>query len=175
MNNLTIAGVVRDLSHLRAFIVAVPKKGRDGADLRVEVSFGSHAISVGCEPGDANMVDENGKPRLFCEERYAFSSGLPTMTRKMIEQNYFCWESQDRNRATNYAVVDLPPGPVNKLPDGDHEIIFFYLYPADEDVVDVKFVVTSCHTRPMVFGQITRRYNAHVLLRKCLYERKRIP
>lgn len=175
MENLIIGGVTRDLSHLKAFIVTVPRKGIDGGDLRVEVSFGLHAISVGCDRRDSDMDDENGSPRLFCEDRFAFSHGLPAMAQKMIEQNYFCWESEDRNRAINYAVADLPPQPVNQLPDGDHEIIFFYLYPGDGEKIDVKLMVTSCHKRPIVFGRIKRRYNAHVLLRQCLFQQKRIP
>src|SRR6218665_386812 len=98
MNEIEIAGIKRDLRHLREGIVTVMGKGKDGADLRVAISFGLHTISIGCDHGQHDMFDENGKPRMFSEDRYAFSLGLPELAHRMIEQNYFSWESADRNR-----------------------------------------------------------------------------
>lgn len=48
MNEIEIAGIKRDLRHLREVIVSVSGKGKDGADLRVAISFGLHTISTGC-------------------------------------------------------------------------------------------------------------------------------
>lgn len=175
MQEIEIDGIVRDLRHLEEFVVVVEGKGKDGADLRVAISLGWHTVSEGCTAGQHDMVDENGKPRAFCEKRYAFSLGLPELARRMVEQNYFCWESSDRNRAMNYAVIDIAPGRVRDLVDGEHQVVFFYLYPALSEDADVKLVITSCHSREVIFSRIKRRYNIHVLLRKCLYEEKRIP
>ena len=175
MENLEIEGVVRDLSHLRPFIVTVPSKGRDGVDLRVEISLGVHTISIGCEAGKHNMLDENGKPRLFCEDRYAFSLGLPSLAERMIAEKYFCWESKDRNRAINFAVIDIAPGRVHSLAAGDHHMVFFYLHPSKRDDADVTMVVTSCHSRYFDMSKQKRRYDLHHVLRTCLYSGKRKP
>lgn len=120
------------------------------------------------------MLDENGKPRRFDEARYAFSLGLPELARRMIEQNYFCWQSADRNRALNYAVIDIAPGRIFALEDGVHQVVFFYIHPADTDA-DIRLVITSCHSREVVFSRIKRRYSIQMLLRTCLYKQKRIP
>ncbi len=100
MNEIEIAGIKRELRHLREVIVTVLDKGKDGADLRVAISFGLHTISTGCDHGQHYMFDKYGKPRL---------------------------------------------------------------------------VITSCHSREVAFSRIKRRFNIHTLLRKCLYEAKRIP
>jgi len=175
MTNLEVDGVIRDLSHLAPFIVIVPGKGRDGKDLRVEVVLGLHAISKGCQVGQHNMLDENNKPRLFCEDRYAFSLGLPELATRMIEDKYFCWQSEDRNRAINFAVIDIAPGRVSTLPAGDHRMVFFYLHPSKRGDADVTMVVTSCHSRFFNMSKEKRRYDLHQVLRTCLYKEKRIP
>lgn len=80
--SLLIDGLARDISHLDEFVVVVPGKGKEKADLRVAVALGRHTISRSCAEGETpNMRDENGKPRIFCEDRYAFSLGLPMLAR----------------------------------------------------------------------------------------------
>jgi len=176
MEELEINGVLRDLSHLKNFVVSVPKKGRDNADLRVQIMLGVHTISKGCESHERDLDDENGKPRQFCEDRYAFSLGLPEMAKRMIIQNYFSWESKDRNSAIHYAIIDMAPGRVRDIEDGLHQVVFFYLYPcADPNVADVNLVITSCHAREINFGHIRRRYNMHTILRTCLFQQTRMP
>lgn len=175
MDDISINGVTRDLSHLRDLYCVVAGKGRDGADLRVRVSMGLHTISQSCAADVADLYDENGRPRQFCEDRYAFSLGLPVLARRMIEQNYFCWESADRNRAMNYAVIDMAPGRFHQAPDGEHQVVFFYLHPDRHDGADVRLVITSCYPREVRFGHIPRRYNLHTQLRACLYRGKRLP
>ena len=175
MQEIEIDGVVRDLRHLQEFVATVPGKGRDGADLRVAIALGRHTVSRACVAGQHNMMDENGKPRIFCEDRYAFSLGLPELARRMIQDNYFSWESADRNQAMNYAVIDVAPGQVRDLRDGEHQVVFYYIHPADGVQADVRLVVTSCYLRQVAFSRIKRRYTVHMLLRKCLYEQKRIP
>lgn len=175
MENLEIDGVIRDLSHLSPFIVAVPGKGHDGAVLRVEVVLGLHAVSKGGVWGQHNMVDENGKPRLFCEDRYAFSLGLPELASRMIADKYFCWQSEDRNRAINFAVIDVAPGRVRQLQAGEHRMVFFYLHPSKKADADVTMVVTSCHSRYFDMSREKRRFDLHQVLRTCLYKGKRVP
>ncbi|MEO4045248.1 hypothetical protein AAFN47_26955 [Hoeflea sp. CAU 1731] len=176
MDNIEIDGIVHDLSHLRRFIVAVPGKGRDNSELRVAIRLRLHTISRSCVAGeDPNMHDENGQARVFCEDRYTFSLGLPEIARRMVEQNYFCWESSDRNRSMNYAVVDVAPGRIRNLQNGEHYVIFFYLYPSGGTAADVDLHITSCYLRFMHFDRIKRRYNLHTVLRKCLFDQKRVP
>ncbi len=176
MQEIEINGVLRDLGHLASFVVTLTGKGRDGADLQVAVHLGLHTISRACQPGEiSNLVDENGQPRVFCEDRYAFSFGLKEIATRMIQQKYFCWESSDRNRAMNYAVLDAAPGRMRELQDGEHQVIYFYLYPADGKRADVDLYVTSCYMRDMRFSHIKRRFDIHMLLRKCLFENKRLP
>lgn len=175
MNDITINGVTRDLRHLQDFVVVVPGKGKQGADLRVLISLGLHTISQSCAVGAHNLSDENGKPRRFCEDRYAFSLGLPELARRMLEQNYFCWQSEDRNQAMNYAVIDVAPGRIRVVTDGEHQVVFFYLHPCWHDSADVNLVITSCYARQVQLSRIKRRYNLHMLLRTCLYSGKRIP
>lgn len=175
IDEIEVDGIVRDLRHLQGFVAAVEGKGKEGAPLRVQVLFGMHTVSEGCVFGQHNILDENGKPRVFCEQRYAFSLGLPELARRMVEQNYYCWESTDRNRAIHYAIIDVAPGRIHHVVTGEHQVVFFYLYPGSGELVDVKLVVTSCHAREVDVGRIKRRFNLHMLLRKCLYEQKRVP
>lgn len=175
MNEIEIAGIKRDLRHLREVIVSVPSKGKDGADLRVAISYGLHTISTGYDHGQHDMFDENGKARLFSEDRYAFSLGSPELAHRMIEHNYFSWESADRNRAMNFAVIDVAPSCIHRLVDGTHQVVFFYLYPTSGITAHVNLVITRCHSREVALSRIKRRFNIHTLLRKCLYEAKRIP
>ena len=175
MNEIEVDGVLRDLRHLESFVVTLAGKGRDAGDLCVKITLGLHTISQGCPRGMHNLEDENGKPRGFCEDRYALSLGLPELARRMVEQNYYCWESIDRNRAINYAVIDVAPGRVRELTDGEHQVVFFYLYPSKGDMADVNLMITSCHAREVIFSKIKRRYNMHTILRTCLFQRKRVP
>lgn len=175
MDEIEINGTTHDLRHLREFIVTVAGSGKDGSDLRIAISLGWHTISRSCEIGDHDMLDDNRKPRKFCEARYAFSIGLPNLLSAMIDKNYSCWESSDRNKAMNYAIIDAPPARSTQLQDGDYWVIYFYLYPLSNGQADIRLTVTSCHERRMVFQNIKRRYNVHTLLRTCLYSGKRIP
>jgi hypothetical protein len=175
MHQLEIDGIARDLSHLSRFTVAVAGKGKAGDDLLVSVSFSRHTFSSGCVFGEHNMLDENNKPRIFCEDRYAFSLGLPELAKRMIEQNYFCWASNDRQRNINFAVIDVAPGRFRELKDGEHQTIFFYLYPDQQNPAIVNLRIVSCYMRYMIFRSRDRRYNLQTVLRKCLYEGKRIP
>ena len=176
MQALNIDGVSRDLSHLDSFVVTLDGKGRDGADLRVLVHLGLHTISRACRAGEtANMCDEQDRPRIFCEDRYAYSLGLKEISTRMILEKYFCWESKDRNRVMNYAIVDIAPGRMAQQQDGEHQVIFFYLHPADGNLADVNLHITSCYRRHQQFSSKARRYDTHYLLRKCLFQNTRLP
>jgi hypothetical protein len=173
MTEVEIDGVKRDLSHLQEFIISIAGKGKDGSDLRVAVTLSNHTVSTKCARGSHNILDENGKPRLFCETRYAFSLGLQDLAKRMLEQNYFCWESRDQNRSANYAIIDVEPGCIREIGNSEHQIVYFYLYPSKKNGSDVSMVVVSCHKRRVVLPN--RRFNVLVLLRKCFYDQKRVP
>ena len=176
MQEIEIDGDLRDLSHLSSFVVVLEGKGKDSTDLRVAVHLGLHTISRACQTGESgNLRDENGQSRVFCEDRYAFSLSLKDIATRMILEKYFCWESRDRNRAVNYAVLDAAPGRLRELHDGEHQVVYFYLYPADGREADVNLYVTSCHTRHLNLSRVKRRFDTHMLLRKCLFENKRLP
>jgi hypothetical protein len=175
MDSIEINGIQYGFDHLREFVVRLPNKGRDSADLRVAVTCGSHVVSRSCDNGSRDLVDESGKPRQFCADRYTFSKGLPDLIRAMIVGNYSCWESKDRNQALNYAIIDANPAEVANLPDGHYWVIYFYLYPSDCTDVDVRLCVVSCHERQIAFRHIRRRFSIHMLLRRCLYTQKRHP
>lgn len=179
MHEIEIDGVTRGLGHLQSFNVVLKGKGKDGSALRVAIHLRLHTISRAPRPGEvSNMLDENGKPRVFCEDRYSFSLGLPAFAKRMVEEKYFCWESSDGNRAVNglnYAIVDAAPGQISSLQDGEHRVAYFYLYPAGEPRTDVDLYIVSCYVRYMSFSKVRRRFDTHMLLRKCLYEGKRLP
>ena len=176
MRVLEIEGVQRSLSHLDPFIVTIPKKGRDGGDLRVRVILGLHVISRACDQGETgNLTDENGRQRMFSEERYAFSLNLrPLMTQIILEKHY-CWESSDRNRKLNYAVLNAPPAERIRVTSGVHRVAYFHVYPGDSRDSSVNLFVNSCHERNINLDRIKRRFDLHYVLRKCLYEQKRMP
>jgi hypothetical protein len=176
VRDIDVGGVLRDLSHLADFIVKLAGKGKGSTDLRVRVSMSLHVVSRTCKGDEINdMRDENERPRVFCEDRYAFSLGLREIATRMIEQKYYCWESHDRNRAVNYAIIDLAPGRARRIEDGEHHVIYFYLHPDKSANSDVILRITSCHMRPMTFANVKRRYDMHTVLRKCLFEGKRLP
>lgn len=177
MSTIIINGDAKDVSHLHENIVTVPGKGKDGEDLKVAVRLGKHTISKSCLYGQHNMTDENGRPRIFCEQRYSYSILLPDLASRMILGNYFCWDSSDKNRAMNYAIIDVEPCQVSKLKNGIYQIVYFYLYPesAREDKAHVRLFITSCYSREINFDRPKRRYNIHSVLRSCLYQQKRFP
>jgi hypothetical protein len=176
VQGIEIKGVWRDLTHLNSFVVTLAGKGRDGADLRVAVHLGLHAVSRRCQPDEEHdFRDENGQPRVFCADRYAFSLGLREIITRMIHEKYFCWASSDRNRAVNFAVLDAAPSLVRQLNDGQYQVIYFYLYPSKGRRADVELYVKSCHKRFVRFGSIKRRFDTHMLIRKCYFEQKKLP
>lgn len=175
MEEIEIGGETHCLRHLAPIRVVAVGKGKEGSDLTVEVFFSRHVFSESCEWDDRDLVDENGKPRSFSQERYDFSLGLPALASAMIEESYLCWESRDRNRAMNYSVVDATPGEVLKIQPGRRFVVYFYLYPGSADGVDVKLTVISCHERDFKLDKSERRYSMHVLLRTCLFQQKRMP
>ena len=176
MQSIKIDGIIRDLKHLESFVVKLADKGRDNADLRVAIHLGLHTVSRACQPDEvSNMLDENKAPRVFCEDRYAFSFGLKDIATLMVQEKYFCWVSKDRNRAMNYAVLDVAPGKFHELKDGDYYVIYFYLYPAARENADVDLYITSCYRKSLRFSKEDRRYTTHVLLRECYFKQKRLP
>lgn len=175
MQKIQIGEEAHSLAHLKGLVVEVPKTGGSDENIRVEVTLGLHTISLKCENGSHDMIDEKGNPRTFCPIRYKFSLGLPALIRSMIQQNFLCWESADRNRGVNYAIVNSAPLKFTELQNGDYHVIFFYIYPSKVAGIDVRLFVASCHERPMAFDPKKRRYNMHTVVRKCHFSQKRLP
>ena len=175
MDEIEVDGVLRDLSHLHPMNVVLAGKGKEGAYLRVRVHFGLHTVSRRPERSEtADMQDENGHGRVFCNDRYAYSLGLPEILRRMIEEKYFCWESRDRNRAIHYAIVDFAPGRITRMPKGAQQFVYFYLYPGAGEGAGVHLHVTSCYMKDERTQQ-KRRFDTHFVLRKCLFSGERCP
>lgn len=174
-NELNIDGVCHTLQHLRPLLVTVLKKGKNGANLSVKVSFSRHTVSQSGTEANLNMRDENNKPRLFCSKRYEFSLKLPALVERMIQDNHMSWQSKDKNNTLHYAVIDVGQTQFHKTLNGVYFNIFFYLYPSKEVEIDVNLVVVSCYERDVVFSNLKKKQPMHYLLRQCLYNQKRMP
>ena len=174
MYSINIDGIDYDLSHLKEFSIELDNIGKDGNSLKISVFLSRHTISESCSDGQHDLLDEINRPRKFCKDRYSFSLILPDLIKKMIKENYFCWESKDRNTNMNFATLDIPPMEVMNIRSGRYKVIYFYLYP-DKEKAAIRFFVTSCYEKDLLFKKKVRRYNMHTLLRKCLYDQKRLP
>lgn len=169
--DLDLEGIIHEFGHLVPFVHALPAAGRDGADLRVRVSFQSHVFcrTWSDADGPVRLRDEAHKPRTFCHDRFAASLGLPDFCRRMLAGNHLTWVSEDRNRASNMAIVDPP------MQSGEHYTIIYYLFPSQVDGVDVELVVKSAYRRLIKFDHIKRRYTIGSLVKKCYYEQRLVP
>lgn len=169
--DLTVSGTVHRFGHLVPFVHTLPSTGRDGADLRVRVSFQSHVFcrTWSNTDGACHLRDEAGQPRTFCNDRFALSLTLPDFCRQMLTQNYLTWVSEDRNRASNMAVIDPP------LQTGEHDTVIYYLFPSSLSDTDVELVIKSAYRKSLNFDHIKRRHNIISLVKKCYYEQRTVP
>lgn len=182
MTVLRIDDVDYPFDHLEPFYLSLPGKGlplpgneQEKGPLRVRVSLGLHTVSTGCVKGAENMVDENGKPRRLCPDRYAFSLNLREKLSTMILDDHFAWVSKDKNQSSNYAVIDADRLKITTLKRGMYYVVYFYIGYVGSPYVDVALNIVSCHQREVAPENFPRRYSLHVLLRKCLFSQKRCP
>ncbi len=151
--------------------------------MKVGMGLGLHTISRRSTTIHHNMCDENGTPRVFCPDRYADSQILPTRMEAMIRGNFLCWRSTDRNQVSHFGAIDSSPAHFHALQDGEYNLTFFHLHPPaakDEggntaDDADVELLVVSAYTRNVNFSKLPRRLNLHTVLRKCAYNKRRLP
>lgn len=145
--------------------------GRDEGNLRVRVSFQSHVYSRAFEPTNAayDFLDEGGKKRVFCVDRFNNSGTLPDICRRMLSENFLTWESKDRNSVSNMAIIDGP------LRTGEHQVVLYYLFPSQVDGLDVEMVVKSAYPKAINFEHIKRRYRVVQIVKSCYHSGTKVP
>ena len=160
-----------DFKHLTPFTHSLDGQGREGAPIVLRVSFRSHVFSR-AHKGETEgvfFVDEGGRKRTFCKDRYAASLQLPDLCRRLILSNALTWESRDGNEKYNLASID------GALVSGEHDTVIYYLYPSSADGVDVEFVVVSSYRKAWNFAHVKRRDKIIQPIKKCYYQRHRVP
>lgn len=117
----------------------------------------------------SDFMDEGGRGRVFCEDRYNASTGLPDVCRRMLDENFLTWEAQDRNGVSNMAVID------GELVTGNHTAIIYYLFPSQVEGLDVELVVKSAYEKEIDFSHIKRRFKVVQLVKTCYYKGQKVP
>lgn len=167
---LRVQGQVHRLDHLVAFGHDLIGHGRDKSNLRVRVSFQSHVFSKSCAAGDRHdFLDEGRRARVLCPDRYGASLGLPLLCRRMLNENFLTWESEDKNGKSNMAVIDGP------LVSGNHQVVLYYVFPSRADGIDVELVVKSAYEKAINFIHIKRRLNVLQVIKTCHFKQVMVP
>ena len=166
-----IDGVDYNLIHLLPFVHRIPGQGPEKGELAVRVTFHSHVFSRQPKPEDVghHFDDEGGRQRIFCPDRFAFSYTLPDLCRRMLDQNFLTWQEKDKNSVSNLAVIDGP------LRNGEHRLVVYYLIPSKVTGIHVELVVKSCYPKELNFTHRQKRDRVVYLVKKCLYDKKKIP
>ncbi|SHF39239.1 hypothetical protein SAMN05444279_13514 [Ruegeria intermedia] len=160
-----------EFPHLVPHVVDLPNHGPDGRTLRVRISYQSHVFSQSCahDAEDFDFLDEGKNKRTFCIDRFNLSQGLPAICTNLLESNAYTWESKDKNRVSNLAVID------GALVSGRHHVVVYYLFPSKVDGLDVEMVVKSAYEKDINFDHIKRRFRMIQKVKTCFYTKKRIP
>lgn len=171
--DLKLNSKIYDLAHLRPFVLSVshPKLPKHG--IRLRISFQSHVFSKSIDksaPTKFDFYDENERKRLFCEERYERSLGLPDLSRAWILNNANTWISKDRNKSSNLALLNS-----HDRKDGDYYAGFFYLFPSRHDEIEVELVFKSAYVRYIKFQKETRYFNVQQKIKECHFKQKTVP
>ena len=82
-------------------------------ELRVNVTFSNHCFSFSPEdnivyPNSHHLLDQGGKPRIFCPIRYRLSKDLPELVRSLNNDKCYVWETKTR-RNYNYSLEIVDP------------------------------------------------------------------
>ena len=109
---LTLDGVPHDLSHLTAFPVVVPGKGREpGTDLRVLVKFSNHVFTERTLHDQSHDThDHRGTRRTFDPDRYNMSLRLPEIIAQGFHDDALCFVSKDFGGHENLMMIELGNG-----------------------------------------------------------------
>lgn len=160
------------ITHLAPFYYTFKGQGAEGADIRVRVSFSCHVFSEKTENGAiGNFIDHSGSPRSFDIDRYEVSLDLPRLLESMLEKNFLSWEMKDHNGFANMAA--LTDHAVKEV-TGEHNVILYYLYPANADSFEVEMNVLSCHYRP-VNSKKHRKTPIKTLMKTCCFQKIKVP
>lgn len=162
---LFVGAVPYDMSHLDAFDVAVPGKGRDdGTDLRVLVKFSNHVVTERARHGQAHdTVDHRGTKRAFDQVRYDVSLRLPQIVRDAFFNGTLCFVSKDYGGYENLMMIERE--------NGETWSIVFCFEPLPNGVV---MEVLSIHPRSIDDTHASRRPLVFYA-RTCMFNQHRVP
>ena len=161
---LIVDGEYHDLSHLTAFSVVVPGKGREpGTDLRVLVKFSNHVFTKRTLHGQSHDTqDHRGTKRAFDPDRYNLSLRLPGIIAQRLDDDALCFVSKDFGGYENLVMIELE--------NGDTWSIVFCFRPLMEGVV---MEILSMHPKPT--RRKPKRNHLMYFARKCLFQQERVP
>lgn len=162
---LVVDGVSYDMSHLDAFGVAVPGKGREpGTDLHVLVKFSNHVTTERALHGQPHhTVDHHGTKRAFDPDRYTVSLRLPQILKDAFFNGALCFVSKDFGGYENLITIELE--------NGERWSIVFCFEPLQNGVV---LEVLSTHPRSKDDTHASRRPLVFYA-RTCLFKQHRVP
>lgn len=168
-----VGGADYDISHLAPFIYTLTGAGPDGMDIRVRVSFSCHVFSEKAAHNDAfDFLDQNGKHRIFCANRYAKCLDLPQGVRNLFDQNGITWEMKDHNQIENMAA--LAHDPAVRIVRGTHDVILYYFYPSNFEHFEIEMNVLTCHERS-VNTKDKHKWDMKKAVRACYFSKERMP
>lgn len=159
------------MHHLQPQTIKLEGKGRDGDDLIVRVSYHSHVYSKADSAAavELRFLDEGGKMREFCTERYGWCLDLPSACKSMVVENYPSWPSEDGGGRNNMAVTEATPT------SGVRYHIFYEIFPSQSEGIDLELVVKSAYEKEFDASRTGRRTKVHALLRGSFFNDRRIP
>ncbi len=128
-----------DLSHLTAFPVEVPGKGRKpGTDLQVLVKFSNHVFTERTLHRQSHDTQDHcGTKRTFDPDRCNMSLRLPTIIAQRLADDALCFVSKDFGGHENLVMIELE--------SGDTWLMIFCFRPLIEGVV---MEILSMHPKP---------------------------
>lgn len=161
---LIVDGVRHDLSHLTAFPVEVPGKGRKpGTDLQVLVKFSNHVFTERTLHRQSHDTQDHcGTKRTFDPDRYNVSLRLPTIIAQRLADDALCFVSKDFGGHENLVMIELEKG--------DTWLMVFCFRPLMEGVV---MEILSMHPKPA--RSKPKRDHLLYFARKCLFQQDRVP
>jgi hypothetical protein len=171
-DKLNYHGTVRSLAHLAPFSHRIAGHGLNGTDIALRVSFESHVYSRSDGDRRHDFLDESGNRRWFCSDRYDVSLTLADEVRRMIDQNVYSWETRDRNRVANLAVLNPAS---QQLVSGRHNVAIYYLFAGRVPGIDVEMVVKTCYAMTVDFSRIRTRHKVRSLIKTVCFKGGRLP
>lgn len=140
---LVIEGQTYCLAHLNPFQLVLPSE-RVRKDLRIHVRFTNHAFTAAYDaaahnPAHPVIDDHGGRPRLFCDVRYALSHTLPSVISGFTHPATKVHQTAAQRNWAHVTQIETPKGPY---------YVFFELRRAqreDRHLQDLNLVVESAY------------------------------